>query len=76
MVEHAFYNRFFIIYVIVINDDSKMQAMLKHPSKDVRGQVMKSSKIKLDEEIPETSFLEDPSHRVKVVANHIFSIIN
>ena len=31
---------------------------------------------KLDEEIPEPSFLADPSHRVKVFAKHIFSIVN
>ena len=37
---------------------------------------MKSSKGKLDEEIPEPPFLADPSHHVKVVAKHIFSIVN
>ena len=37
---------------------------------------MKSSKGKLDEEIPEPSFLADPFHCVKVVAKHIFSIAN
>ena len=44
MVEDAFYNRFFIIDVIASGDDSTMQALLKHPSKGVRGQVLKSSK--------------------------------
>ena len=33
---------------------------------------MKKFKGKLDEEIPEPSFLADPSHRVKFVAKHIF----
>ena len=59
MVEDALYNCFFIIDVIVSDDDS-----------------MKSSKGKLDEEIPEPSFLAYPSHRVNVVAKHIFSIVN
>ena len=53
-----------------------MRDVLKHPPIGVRGQVMKSSKGKLDEEIPEPSFLADPSHHVKVVAKHIFSIVN
>ena len=76
IVEDAFYNQFFIIYVIVSNNDSTMQNVLNHPSKGARGQVLKSSKGKLDEEIPDTSFIAYPSHRVKVVAKHIFSIIN
>ena len=37
---------------------------------------MKSSKGNLDGEIPEPSFLADPSYRVKVVDKHIFSIVN
>ena len=76
MVEDAFYNCFFIIDVIVSDDDSTMRAVLKHPYKGARGQVLKSSKGKLHTEIPEPSFLADPSHRVKVVAKHIFSIVN
>ena len=76
MVEDAFYNCFFIIDVIVSNDDSTMRAVLKHPSKGARGQVLKSSKGNLREDIPEPSFLADPSPRVKVVAKHIFSIVN
>ena len=75
MVEDAFYNRFFVIDVIVSDNDSTMRAVLKHPSKGARGQVLKSSKGKLDTETPEPSFLSDPSHRVKVVAKHIFSIV-
>ena len=76
MVEDAFYNRFFIIDVIVSDDDSTMRAVLKHPSKGARGQVLKSSKGKLHEDIPEPSLLADPSHRVKVVTKHIFSTVN
>ena len=75
MVEDAFYNRLFIIDGIVSDDDSTMRAVLKHPSIGVRGQVMKLSKVKLDEEIPEPSFLADTYHRVKVAAKHIFSIV-
>ena len=75
MVEDAFYNHFFIFDVIVIDDDIKIRAVLNHPSIGVQGKVLKSSKGKLDEEIPEPSFLADPSHRVKVVSKHIFSVV-
>ena len=37
---------------------------------------MNSSKGKLDEEIPYPSLVEDPSHHVKIVVKHIFSIVN
>ena len=76
MVEDALYNRYFIVDVIVSDDDSTMRAVLKHPSIGVRGQVLKTPKVKLDEEIPEPSFLADTSHRVKVFAKHIFFIVN
>ena len=76
MVEDEFYNRFFIIDVIASNDNSTIQSVLKHPSIGVRGQVMKLFKGKLDDEIPEPSFLEDPSHFMKVFAKHIFYIVN
>ena len=76
MVEDSFYNRLFIIYFVVRNNDSTMQAVLKHISKGERGQVLNSSKGKIDEEIPDPSFLADPSHCMKVVAKHIFSIVN
>ena len=76
MVEDAFLNRFFVIDIIVSDNYSTMQAVLKHPSKGARGQVIKSLKGKLHEDIPEPYFLADPSHRVKVVAKHIFSIVN
>ena len=76
IVEDAFYNRFFIIDVIIRNDDRKMRVVLKNPPKGAQGKVMKSSKGKRDEEIPEPSFLVDPSHSVKVVTKHISSIVN
>ena len=53
MVEYEFYNSFLIIDVIVSYDDSTTQAVLKHTYKGARGQVLKSAKGKLDEEIPE-----------------------
>ena len=76
MVEDAFYNCFFIIDVIFSDDGSTMRAVIKHPSKGARGQVLKSSKGKLHTDIPELSLLTDPSHHVKVVTKHIFSIVN
>ena len=76
VVEDALYNRAFVVGVIVSDDNSIMQSVLKHHLIGVRGQVLKTSKGKLDEEIPEPSFLADPSHHVKVVAKHIFSIVN
>ena len=48
MVEDAFHHRCFIIDVIVRKNDSTMQDVLKHPSRGAGGQVMKSSKEKLD----------------------------
>ena len=53
MVEDVFYDCFFIIDVIVSDNDSTLQAVLKHPSIGLRGQVINSSKVKLDEENPE-----------------------
>ena len=76
MVEYAFYNRFFIIDAIVSDDECTIRAFLKHPYIGARDQVLKSSKGKLDDEIPEPSFLADPSHRVKVVTRHIFYIVS
>ena len=70
------FSLFFIIDVIVSNDDSTMRAVLKNPIIGVRGQFIKTSKGKLDVQIPEPSFLADPSHCIKVVANHIFYIVN
>ena len=76
MAEDALYNFFFIIDVIVIDNNRTMQAVFNNLSKGARGQVLKSSKEKLHTEIPELSFPADTSHRVKVVAKHIFSIVN
>ena len=72
MVEYALYNRFFIIDVINIDYEITIRAVRKHPSKGAQGQVLRLSKEKLDEEIPEPSFLVDTSHRMKVIAKHIF----
>ena len=76
MLEDAFYNSFFIIDDIVKNNDSTMRAVINHPSIGVRGQVMKTSKGKIDDEIPEPSFIADPSHNVNDIAKHIFSVVN
>ena len=64
----------FIIDVIISDGASTMGAVIKHPSKGDRGQVLKSSIGKLYEEIPDPYFLADPSHLLKVVDKHIFSI--
>ena len=53
MVEDAFYNQVFIVDVIVSEDDSIMRSVLKHPLIVFRGQVLKTSKGKLDEKIPD-----------------------
>ena len=76
MIEYAIYHRDFIVDVIVSDNDSKMRSFLKHPLICFQVQVLTTSKGKIDEEIPEPSILADPSHRVKVVAKHIFYIIN
>ena len=76
MVDDEFYNSFFIIDIIVSNNDSTMRDVLNHPSKGAQGQVMKSSKGKIDEEIPEPSLFAYTSHHVNIVAKHIFSIAN
>ena len=49
MVEDALYYQIIIIDVIVSVNDRKIQYVLKHPSKGAQGQVLKSSKGKLDE---------------------------
>ena len=49
MLDDAFYNYLFVIDFIVINDDSTMRDVLKNPSEGAWGQVMKTSKGKLDE---------------------------
>ena len=52
MVEDALYNIFLIIEIIVSDDDSTMQDVLKHPLISVSGQVLNTPKVKLDEETP------------------------
>ena len=76
MVEYAFRHHFFIIDVIVSNDESTIQAVLKNPSIGAWGQFMKSSNVKLDEKTPVPSLLANPSHSVKVISKHIFYIVN
>ena len=76
IVEYSFYNRFFVIDDIVGNDVRTMQAVLNHPYKGAQGQVLNSSKGKLDEEISEPSLLVDPSHHVHFVDKHKISIAN
>ena len=49
MVEDALYNQFFIVDVIVSDDDSTMQSVLKHTSICVQDQVLKTYKGRLDE---------------------------
>ena len=49
MVEYELRDLCFIIDVIVGDNDRKIRAVIKHPSIGYRGQVMKSSKGKLDE---------------------------
>ena len=49
MVEDAFYNCFFIIDAISIDDYITIKSVLKHPYIGVQVQVLKSSKGKLDE---------------------------
>ena len=56
MVQDALYNHFFIIDVVVSDDVSTMLAVLKHPSIGARGQVLKSSKGRLDEYIHDPYF--------------------
>ena len=51
---------------IVSDDDSTMRALLKHPGNHKRE--------KLNPEIPEPSWLADPSHRTKVVTKYIFDL--
>ena len=76
IVEDAFRHICFIIGVVVSNDDSPMRAVIKNLSIGDRGQVLKPSKGKLNEEIPVPYFLVYPSHHVKVFSKNIFSIVN
>ena len=49
-----------VLKVIVVDDDSFMNALLRHPDNNLKG--------KLSLEIPEPEWLTDPFHRTKVVA--------
>ena len=48
MVEDELYNHFFIIDIIVSDNESTIQAVLKRPYIGVRGQFLKTSIGKLD----------------------------
>ena len=48
-VEDAFYIISFTVDVIISDDDSTMQSVLKNPLISVQGQSLKKSKGKLDE---------------------------
>ena len=48
MVEDAFYNQFFIVDFIVSDNDRTIRAVLKHTLIGVQGQVLKTSKGKID----------------------------
>ena len=58
MVDDALYNNFFIIDVIVRYNSSTMLSVIKHTSKGARGQVIKSSRRKVDEETLEPSLFD------------------
>ena len=60
MVDYAFYNRFFIVDVIVSDDERTIRAGIKHPSIGVRDQVMKTSKENLMGKPQSHTFLHIP----------------
>ena len=68
LYESLFYDskKKIVLKSIVSDDDSTMRALLKHPKNHKRG--------KLNPEIPEPTWLADPSHRTKVVAKYIFNL--
>ena len=68
LYESLFYDskKKIVLKSIVSDDDSTMRALLKYPKNHKRG--------KLNPEIPEPSWLADPSHRTKVVAKYMFNL--
>ena len=76
MLEYAFHNYYFIIDVIIRDGDIKIQAVIEHPERGARGQVLNSYKGKLDEEITMPYRIEDPYNQVKVVTKYLFSIFH
>ena len=76
MLEDSFHHGCFTIDVIVRNDDSTMWAALNNKSRGAQGKVLKSSKGKCNEKIPVLSLLAHTSHHMKVVAKHVFDIMN
>ena len=53
---------------LVTDDDSTMRANNKHKINNNKG--------KLDENIPEPTFLSDPGHRVKVMVKKLFARVS
>ena len=49
MVKDYFRQHYFIIDSIISDNYSKMRAVLKHTPRDFHGQVLNSSKLKLDD---------------------------
>ena len=60
MVEDAFYDRFFVIDVIVSDNDRTMRAVLNHSSIGVGGQVLKVSKGKIVRESQSHPYFQIP----------------
>ena len=76
MVDSGLHHLCFIINIIVSDDVSTIKAVRNHPSRGAQDKVIKSSKGNLNEEIPVSSSLEDPSHHVNFIfANHFFAIV-
>ena len=53
---------------LVTDDDSTMRANLKHKTNNNKG--------KLDDNVPEPTFLADPGHRVKVMVKKLFARVS
>ena len=62
ILEDTLLHLYFIIYVIVSEYEIKIQDVIKHLLMGARGQLLKSSKGKLDDEIPPSYLLADLSH--------------
>ena len=81
MVEDTFYIRFFIIYVTDSNDDNTIKAVFKHLYKGARGQVLNSSKGKLENSnriilLPAFFLFTQPDISPIYVSNYNFFILS
>ena len=81
LLEDALYIRLFIIYVIVSNDDNTIRAVFKHPSKGAQGQVLNSSKGKLENSdriilLPAFFVFTQPDISPIYVSNYNFFILS